>query len=127
MCLPTAPCLQAYVRYKEKRKNLVFGKKIRYQTRKVGGALGCGAAGLCILGGLVLEAYCSAVGRAELHAWPSACVRLPGPSPFLLLGPCIPPAPTKLTVVPSAPNLLQALADQRPRVGGKFVRMPREG
>jgi hypothetical protein len=44
---------QAYSRYKEKRKNLVFGKKIRYQTRK-------------------------------------------------------------------------ALADQRPRVGGKFVRMPRE-
>ncbi len=33
--LRTHRLLQAYARYKEKRKRLHFGKKIRYQTRKV--------------------------------------------------------------------------------------------
>ena len=38
-CFPFLHSLQAYAKYREKRKKLNFGKKIRYQTRKV---RGCG-------------------------------------------------------------------------------------
>lgn len=47
------------------------------------------------------------------------------PEPKFRQSCCPPPKPALPTPPPLA--VPQALADQRPRVGGKFVRMPREG